>query len=635
MADDIITCEEKYAKVEACRIAVKEGFGQVMTHIRAVLNGIEPGDSMSEITAKLNVVCEYTPKPADWGRLSNKGRGIFNGMAGKQSLAINKCVNLVTLFNAWAQGLLGINAQGQQNPVGSILNLCDNITGDTFAEKVDCGGAGAECISGLSTWTLPSYCMKDVYKLSPNYQGVDDTTTGRFVVELTPTASSLLSTGCDGDYTDLFGAMDGVDEMGNPIVPACRGTLEYLIQAAQPGLLMPGSFDGSEGKIYLEGKESYNNIQEKTDIVMALIPKMIEAYKSMIEDFLKIIDVEVETAKTNSGKWLTNLKKGLADFSKTIEKQANSTIQNVVFRAFTGGAGAHARPNGPAICPAIINNFVADWGNKRNASNACIQKLMDTTHPTCRVKTTQYFDAAALSNAGANFDDCVDVVSPECFGKAADLIKKQGGVQCQTVKIISISVKDVEGVPHVTITYEFAPVVVWDRGKIEAAGCNNGNIASYMGDMVKILNLTRTPKCGTSPLEYLVVTSQDLGRPIKRIGVPGGTRPEAVCEYTWPNATDQNFGGDGNGPTNPECDKGASPTNCLQLPSIFSETELDSLGEFFLVMSIVLNQGGLMLKTEGDSAAAIWKRMRSSISNFANVRLNTANFEDCRNAGIE
>ena len=646
MAEDpkVLTCEEKYELVDNCRKALRDEFGTVMAHIQAVLAGLTVGDSMSEIVAKLNVVCQYRPDDGDAKKLWNKAIKIFRGISGNQAASVENCVNITNLYMKWARGLLGDG----QKPNGSMTRLCDNLTGDTFAEANNCGGGGEECIGGLSKWTIPGYCMKDVYKLSPNYQGVDDTTTGTFTVELTPTASSLISTGCDGDYYDGFGAMDGVDEVGNPLVPACRGTLEYLIQAAE-------ATDGSEGKKYLEGKERYENIQEKINLIIKLIPKMIEAYQTMIEDFLKIIDAEVETAKTNSGKWLENLKNGLADYSKTIEKASNSTIQNVVWKAYKAGKqanpgrGVFIKPNlrtgFPGVdCATGLALFETNWDNQRAKANECVQKLMDTLHPTCKVQTSQYISAADLANKGANFDefdDCSGVVTKECFAKAAAYIQGQPNIQCSNVRILGIETKRVfdndsqQFKDFIVVTYEFSPVVVWDRGKIEAAGCNNGNIASYMGDMVNILNATRTPQCGRSPLEYLVVVSQDTGRDIKRIGSPGGTRPEAQCHYTWPNATDQNFGGAGNGPTNPECNKGASPTNCLQLPSIFSETELDVMGEFFLVMSIVLNGGGLMLKTEGDAAAAIWKRMRSSISNFANVRLNTANFEDCRKAGIQ
>lgn len=624
------TCEEILALTKACLNALRDEFSsRVVPEIKRLLKEVND-DNLGMIAAKLNVACDYKPNTDDVKNLAQKASNIFTAaVGGNLNRSLRGCANLTQLFLDWARGLL----ENELSPNGSATRLCNNIAdqGGFFGEA-DCAAADAGCVSELTNWTVPNDCMKDTYTLSPNFEAQEDPglTVKVKKIFLKPDKETIIKAICDSLYDDLFIVLEGQDPEGNVITPTCRGTIK-------------AGFRTSFGpkKLYFGEVTEYKNVQEQTKIIQALIPKFIKAYIQLIDDFIAIVDTEVTTAKTNAGKWLTNLKTGINNLATAIEKKQNSTMQQYIVDIVQRRYAGYMKGNPPpSICYLLHERTISDkspWWKKLDAANKCVDTIMDASMEACLVKTTEYFTIEELATRGIDVNiNTLPTLNPVIKARLAQriVVRPTDGKQCENITNI-LSVEIVDG--KVAVTYTFRPSMAWDRGKmVENKGtCSNGDIAAFMEDLVTILNNTRTPRCGQSPLEYLVVDSQDLGRPIKRIGDPSpetARRANAVCLYTWPNESDQNFGGTTNGPVGEGCEKYAMPTNCLQYPSIFNQEERFGFSEFFLVLSVILPN--LRIKNQQEDAEAIWNRIKAQIKQFASVRLNVANFAACAEAGI-
>lgn len=610
--------------------------------IQQAINGPE---GVSLIASKLNAFCGN--RDVCRNDLIAKGKDkiksvIAATLGGPTYNRLNSCFNIDLAATDYMRNKLCGTPHGnfQGNATGSPVQLCDNIGAwadtDWFS---DCPNYADSCIDPFAGWTVPNNCMTGIYTRSKNWVEVRDETLSDQVTvttfDLTEDAQIGIGTVCDGQYVIKFADRGSTSS-------ACRGQIFVAMYETVTGgdiwteeqgdsYVLKVS-DPAPKKIYLQLLEQYDGQAAKINILKTLPKKIVAAYTTMVMDFVNnVLNEEFSKANQNSAIWIGKLRSALGilagaggNINYTLRQYLTLTIGNNLGGYEKNTCQNITNPRALELCYKardLCGKIHSDIFSPPNgtywkqvaAANDCIRPIMETLDPNCRVISTQYFTANDLENMGRSIDDNFTIAD------AQNLIKNQDDpyTQCSGVtKIISIT--KVDG--QLAIQYEFKPSIAWNRGQLivnykdgnQTKSCDNGNIASLMGDLVKVLNETRLPSCGLSPLDRLLRTSQDLGRPIKRIG---GIGP--FCEYTWPNRADQNWGKDpnpddetNNGPVN--CAEYAMPNNCLGYPAIYNQEERFGFIEFLFLLAIVLPV--LDIKNETDEASELFAQIKSKVA---------------------
>jgi hypothetical protein len=636
-----------------CSGPLKACVDAIINHITGVIHpqiieAITGPQGVSLIASKLNAFCGNRNVCTEDNIKSGKAKvkAVIQATLGTKGYnGLNNCFLVEKAITDYMRNKLCGTREGNfgGDATGSPVTLCDNIGAWADADWFsDCPAYENSCISPFAGWTVPNNCMNGIYTISKNWVEVRDETLHNEVTyttfELTEDAEIQIGTVCDSKFIIKFEDLPSLSSTckGQIFVAVYETVTRGDIWVQEQGDSYIGKIsDPAPKKIYLKLLEKYDGPEAKAALLKSLPGRIVGAYTTMVNDFINgALSEEFNKANLNSGLWLSNLK-GALGLLAGAGGNTNYTLRQYLTLTIGNSLGGYERHN----CAGLSGRALEACQGSRNLcgkrhsetfappngvywkevaeANACIKPIMETLDPNCRVISTQYFTANDLENMGRSIDDDFTIAD------AQNLIKNQNDpyTQCSGVtKIIGITKTD----GQLAIQYEFKPSIAWNRGQnvvnyIDENGntksCDNGDIASLMGDLVKVLNATRLPSCGLSPLDRLIRTSQDLGRPLKRIGGVDGS----FCEYTWPNRTDQNWGNDPNpkddkknGPVN--CGEYAMPNNCLGYPSIYMQEERFGFIEFLFLISIVLPS--LNIKNEADEASELFGDIKKKVQDL-------------------